>query len=198
MTPESDERPSSILLPLALVGCLLVQMVFTVFLWRDVRALREEFGLSLSIQDTGSTVTDSACPGLEMDTDAPPLVLQDTDGDQITLTDYRGRYVLLVFSSPDCPYCVEMYDGLNVYDQEFRSDDTAILLVSRSTEEQNQALKQDEGFSFPVLTATKDVFRSFSIRGTPTLVLVDKTGKIRACDVLLQVEEIVEFVQSHK
>jgi thioredoxin-related protein len=72
-----------------------------------------------------------------------------------------------------------------------------MLLVSRATEEENRALKQDKGFDFPVLTATTDIFRSFSIPGTPMLVLVDKQGMTRGCGGANQIEQIVQFVNTH-
>lgn len=193
MTQKPDARSSSNLLPLVLISALLVQMVFTAFLWRDVHALRRELSLFTGNAGRLDTATSGACPGLEVGSDAPPLVLLDTEGDQISLADYyKGRYVLLVFSSTRCSFCVELYDDLKIYDQEFRSDDTVMLLVSLSTKEENRALKQSEGVNFPVLTATEDVFRSFSIPGTPTLVLVDKEGKTRACNVANRLEQIVQ------
>jgi peroxiredoxin len=173
-------------------------MVFTAFLWRDVRALRRELSLFTGNAGTLDTATSGACPGLGVGSDAPPLVLPDTEGDQISLADYKGRYVLLVFSSTRCSFCVELYDDLKIYDQEFRSDDMVMLLVSLSTKEENRALKQSEGVNFPVLTATEDVFRSFSIPGTPTLVLVDKEGKTRACNVANRLEQIVQFVNFYR
>ncbi len=198
VTQSSDQQPSSNLLPLLLIGCLLVQMFFTVLVWRDVRALREESALALQALSIPDVANHSSCPGIEMGSNAPPLVLQDTDNNEVALTDYRGRYVLFVFSATDCSYCVELYDDLKRYDEEFRADDTAMLLVSRSTAEENRALKQDKGFHFPVLMATQDAFRSFAVQGTPSLVLVDKEGKISACDTAQHVEEIVQFVQSHQ
>lgn len=197
MSSNSNERPTSSLLPLALIIFLLVQMVFTVLLWRDVRALHRDLELFVGYIGEAEVATGSACPGLEVGFDAPPLMLRDTEGQEISLIDYKGYYVLLVFSSTQCSYCAELYDDLRLYDQEFRTEDTVMLLVSRATEEENRALKQDKGFDFPVLTATTDIFRSFSIPGTPMLVLVDKQGMTRGCGGANQIEQIVQFVNTH-
>lgn len=77
MTQKSDARSPSNLLPLVLIIALLVQMIFTALLWRDVRVLRKELNLFVFAGDGGKldTATNDACPGLEVGSDAPPLVL---------------------------------------------------------------------------------------------------------------------------
>lgn len=197
MNSKSSERSSSTLLPIALICFLLIQMAFTALMWRDVRALRGDLQFARTSAITGMT-SKGACPGLEIGTKAPALVLSDTNGNQVSLDDYEGKSVLLVFSSTTCPYCEQLYDDLKLYDEQFRTDSSVLLLVSRSADvTENQTLKQEQAFEFAVLNATDEVFQAFFIPGTPTAVLVSDEGTISACSVVSDVEGIAKFVAAY-
>ena len=40
--------------------------------------------------------------------EAPGFTLKDGSGLQVSLSDFRGASLALVFTSPDCPYCKEL------------------------------------------------------------------------------------------
>jgi len=47
--------------------------------------------------------------GLGIGTEAPDFALPDTNGATVSLADFAGQRVLLVFSSTHCSACTEMY-----------------------------------------------------------------------------------------
>src|SRR6187431_2896043 len=45
---------------------------------------------------------------------APEIQLQDANGKAVKLSDYRGKYVVLEWTNPGCPYVRKHYDSGNM------------------------------------------------------------------------------------
>jgi len=64
---------------------------------------------------------------------APPLEAVDAEGKTVSLRDYRGRNVILVyFLGNECPHCLEQLDGFRKRRSEFARLNTEIVAVSKS------------------------------------------------------------------
>jgi peroxiredoxin len=195
---QSPRRSQAPLLPIVLISCLVLQMFFLVFLWRDIKVIRHELLSLVHSNDVSKNVaTRSPCPEVEVGKKFPFLTLYETNGKLISLNDYLGSYLLVVFSATDCPYCIDLYDDLRSYDQKFRPTNVHLLLVSRASNEENEKLKKEQGFEFPVLNATKEDFNKFAISAIPTLILIDEKGNTTACNIVSRVEEIITFVNTY-
>jgi peroxiredoxin len=117
---------------------------------------------------------------------APDFHLTDMDGKSVSLSDFRGKAVILNFWATWCPFCQAERPTIQQIYQEWQSKGLVVLTIdiinSRTTETPaNLAdFMQKNGYSFPVLldenrTATKSYF----VIQTPTNVLIDKDGIIR-------------------
>jgi thiol-disulfide isomerase/thioredoxin/uncharacterized membrane protein YphA (DoxX/SURF4 family) len=108
---------------------------------------------------------------------AHPFELPTLTGDRISLDELirRGRSVLLLFVAPRCAPCRYLVPEMREWVRRF-GDDLTIQLVSRGTLEQNQ-----EKFSgLPVaLQEDREVIDLYSVKGTPSGVLVSPDGTIR-------------------
>jgi len=112
---------------------------------------------------------------------APDFTLQDLNGDQVSLVDYRGKVVLLNFWATWCPPCqhevpmfVDMYE-------ELKDDDFVILAVSIGEgKDKVSSFAAEKGMSFPVLLdSSKVVGRRYLVRAIPTSVVIDRFGVVR-------------------
>lgn len=83
------------------------------------------------------------------------ISLPDTGGQMVSLADFAGREVLLVFSSIQCSACAEMHPYLGVFSQ--RHPDAAVLMLSRGAAEENQSLVEAQGYAFPILAWDNEV-----------------------------------------
>lgn len=173
---EPTERSSNVL-----AVTLVVAMVFQIFL--SVLILREL--RSLPGKMTAGGVPTAPARGLEAGSEAPGFRLTDSRGREVSLADYRGRKVMLIFSSDQCKYCKQMYPEL----ARFRSNGAAsevevVMLQLGSTPEQNHELARAQGFDFPVLVANRETFQAYQVPGTPFSTVVDETGVITATGVI--------------
>ena len=94
----------------------------------------------------------------------------------VSLEDFVGREVLLLFSSIQCSACAEMYPYLGVFSQ--RHPDVAVLMLSRGSAEENQSLVEAQGYAFPILAWDNAVARDYQIPGVPFCYVIDGEGMI--------------------
>ena len=128
--------------------------------------------------------------GLKAGTAAPAFELTDLDGDRISMLNYRGCRVLLVFSDPDCGPCEALAPEL-VRLQERARDNLQILMVSRGNEADNREKANRHGFPFPVVIQPGwKLSKEFGIFETPVAFLIDEQGLI-VRDVARGPDEIV-------
>jgi peroxiredoxin len=134
--------------------------------------------------------------GLRAGTVAPPFTLPGIDGRPVSLTAYRGRRVLVVFSDPHCGPCQELAPELARRHDEGRRAGLAVVMVSRGTLEENQAKCKEHGIDFDVgLQHGWRVSREYGIFATPVAFLVDEDGVI-ARDVAKGPDEVLALLRA--
>jgi peroxiredoxin len=117
--------------------------------------------------------------GLKAGARAPSFHLPDLRGHTVSLDDYRGQRVLLVFSDPNCGPCDELAPHLVRVHQEHRSNGLAILLVGRGSKEENRSKAEQFGFQFPVVVQDKwKLSKEYGIFATPVAFLIAENGVI--------------------
>lgn len=127
--------------------------------------------------------------GLRPGTPAPPFTLPRLDGGELSLGDYAGRRVLLVFSDPDCGPCNLLAPKLERLSKQ--SPDVSIVMVSRGDPEQNRRKVAEHGMTFPVvLQEGWQLSREYAKFATPVAYLIDEEGRI-AADVALGMDAIL-------
>jgi peroxiredoxin len=115
--------------------------------------------------------------GLKAGTQAPLFTLSDLDGRQLSLSAYRGRRVLLVFSDPNCGPCNAVAPDLNRLAAKKSALD--LIMVSRGDLEENRQKASEHGFAFPVvLQDTWKLSKEYGIFATPVAFLIDENGVI--------------------
>jgi peroxiredoxin len=130
--------------------------------------------------------------GLKAGTPAPAFRLPRLDGGDLSLADYHGRRLLLVFSDPECGPCDQLAPHLEHLHR--HRPDLQVLMVSRRDEEANHRKVARLGLTFPVaLQKSWEISRLYGMFATPIAYLIDEQGVI-AADVATGVEPIRELV----
>ena len=117
--------------------------------------------------------------GLKAGTPAPDFQLPRVGGSELSLAQYRGRRVLLVFSDPACGPCDELAPKL----QQLHAQGAAcsIVMVGRGDLDANVRKIEDHGITFPVaLQRQWEISRLYGMFATPIGFLIDEEGIIAA------------------
>ncbi len=117
--------------------------------------------------------------GLGKGKPAPDFTLKTLDGKEVSLSDLRGKVVLINFWATWCPPCrSEMPLFERVY-REYKDKGFEILAVSTdSSLEPVKKFVKDYKLSFKIAYDDKNVAGLYGIQGLPTSFLIDRDGKI--------------------
>jgi peroxiredoxin len=123
-------------------------------------------------------------------TPAPDFSVADAKGTTIKLSDYRGKFVVLEWTNPECPFVRAQYgaDAMQALQKEAGAKDVVWLSVN-STNKAHPEYKTgaqmiqwmtDKGGTPKaiLIDATSDVGRAYGAKTTPHMFVIDRAGKI--------------------
>jgi peroxiredoxin len=118
-------------------------------------------------------------PGLPVGADAPDFSVLNMNGQSVTLDDLRaqGRPILLMFTSPGCGPCNDMFPSLRRWQQTL-SRQLTVALISTGTVENNMPVIEKYGFENLFVEDQLSVSQAYRVRGTPSALLITSDGKI--------------------
>ena len=112
---------------------------------------------------------------------APTFELPDINGKKVSLTDFKGKVVLINFWATWCGPCKAEMPSLNSLYSTFKNDGFVVLAVSIDTSEKPvKSFVSEKGIAFPVLMdPEKEVyFDDYAVFAMPTSFLIDRKGMI--------------------
>ena len=131
--------------------------------------------------ETQSAISgEAADTGLAVGKTAPDFTLQTLDGEETSLSDYRGKPVFVNFWATWCPPCrAEMPDMEKLYG----NMDIEILAVNMTDTEKNEeavtTFVEETALTFPILMDMEgDLSSAYNVKAYPTSYLIDADGKI--------------------
>lgn len=112
---------------------------------------------------------------------APDFLLETLEGDEIRLSDLRGKGVIVNMWATWCPPCRrEMPQFVAAYDR-YREQGLEIVAVNvQESESVIRPFVDDFGVDFPVaLDRSGDVSEEYRVIGLPTTYFIDREGVVR-------------------
>lgn len=118
-------------------------------------------------------------PGVSVGKEFEPFSLPDLEGRTVSLTDFRGKRVLVVNWSPQCGFCDLVAPELAKLQAEFDGRDVGLLLISSGDADSNRKLAEAHGLKCPVLLLNgSKPPEPFENMGTPVAYMLDERGRV--------------------
>jgi len=113
---------------------------------------------------------------------APDFTLPTIDGESVTLSDSRGKPVMLTFWAIQCPACGLQAPYIQAFYDEWSSEKIAVLTIDVGD---SVAVAQDfvssQGFTYPVLLDPQSrVAQAYGIPGVPVTFFINTEGIAKA------------------
>lgn len=116
------------------------------------------------------------------DKSAPNVEFRLLDGQRVMLKELAGRTVLLNFWASTCHTCLEEMPELNRLFRDYRDKPFSLISIAMFYDPPNRVVETQhyKNIEFPVsLDINRKIATAFgNIEGTPTFILIDKTGNI--------------------
>jgi len=121
---------------------------------------------------------------------APDFTLQDTAGQPVRLSDYKGKTVVLEWTNPGCPFVRKHYDSGNMPATQKDAIDHAVVWLSINSTEKGSSdylqpaalahwLHKRKGVATAVLMDEEGtVGHAYGARTTPHMVIVNPEGTL--------------------
>ena len=170
---------------LVLVGVVLPWIVIVLAGWIGLRMMGQHGRMMQLLEELEDEVDDlylermKTPPGLPAGSAAPPFELPDLAGHRITLEQFRGRRVLLIFFNPDCAFCQEMAPQIAGLPWDGADGRPVPVLLSTGDVEKHRAFMEQHDIRCPVLLQESEegpVAALYRAEGTPTGYLIDEQG----------------------
>ena len=119
---------------------------------------------------------------------APDFTLTDVGGKAVALADFRGKYVVLEWNNPSCPFVQKHYDSGNMQalQKRFTAANVAWLTINstamshpefRKPADLSAWMKQRDGAPTALmLDPDGKVGRAYDARATPHMYVIDPKG----------------------
>lgn len=153
--------------------------------WRGLMLVVFFIGLAwinLSRLPVDAAMADQSIEAAKVGFLAPDFTLPNTDGDDIALSELRGRPVVLNFWATWCPPCRAEMPALEQTWQRYGKEGVLILGINQG---ESQAVVErfargTVDTTFPLLLDRRtEVGRTYAVRALPTTVFVDAEGRIQ-------------------
>ena len=122
--------------------------------------------------------------GVSVGDTAPDFALSDTAGNEVSLSDFKGKIVVLEWLNPDCPFVQRHYKAGTMKDLAARyEDDDVVWLTINSTHymdaEANAKFKADNGLPYTILVDQDGkVGHLYGAKTTPHMYIIDGSGAL--------------------
>lgn len=108
--------------------------------------------------------------------ESPNFTLKNLNGEEVSLSDYKGKIVLVNFWATWCPWCDKEMPDLQKLDEE--NDDLVVLAVDVMEDKETVKKYIEKGkYNFEVLLDEDgEIAKTYLVSGLPASYFIDKEG----------------------
>lgn len=117
---------------------------------------------------------------LEIGKPAPDFILLDYKGNEHSLEDYKGKYVILNLWASWCPFCIEEMPLFQDLYDEYNHEGLEIIAINRAEPlETAKSYSDNLNLTYTILlNPTDDIAKAYRLRAMPTTYFIDKEGNL--------------------
>jgi cytochrome c biogenesis protein CcmG/thiol:disulfide interchange protein DsbE len=138
----------------------------------------------------------SACSqtsALETGDAAPDFTLKGIDGKNVTLSELKGKVVILDFFASWCPPCKQEIPDFIKLQDEYGSKGFVMIGVSLVNEQETKNFAEQYGINYPVVVDDGKVSVAYGpVRSIPTTYIIDKDLKVAKLYIGFRPKEVFE------
>ena len=130
---------------------------------------------------------------------APDFTVEMVDGQKITLSQLKGKVVIINFWATWCPPCrQEMTHVQKEIIDRFKGKDVVFLPISRGEKKSVvEALRKKENYTFPMgLDPQQTIYKKYASNYIPRNFVVGKDGKVIYVSVGFSPDEFAEMIKT--
>ena len=125
---------------------------------------------------------------------APDFTLQNLAGSSISLSQQRGKKVLLHFFATWCGVCRAELPSLRGLSQNLGPNETLLAIVEDSADvEAVRRFAREHELSYPILLGTRETLRAYRVGSFPTNYYVNGDGSVQGSTVGLSTRLSMAF-----
>jgi thiol-disulfide isomerase/thioredoxin len=116
---------------------------------------------------------------LSVNSDAPFFKLKNGDGKNVSLTDLKGKTILLDFWGTWCGPCLFAMPHIQSLHTKYKDKGLVVIGISvADAEGKPQKYMKSKGYTYGLLINGEEAARAFKVSVFPTIYLISKEGKI--------------------
>ena len=112
---------------------------------------------------------------------APDFTLKNLEGQDVSLFDFRGKWVILDFWGSWCPWCIKGFPELK--EAYAKYSDKLVIIGVDCRESESDWKAGVEKYQLPWVNVYNpegsDITTEYGVQGYPTKAIIDPEGKIR-------------------
>lgn len=128
---------------------------------------------------------------------APDWTLNDSTGKSRTLSEYRGKVVVMDFWATWCGPCKEVMPRMQKLFEKYQDRDVVVLGVDAWEQKDAVAFMQQKKFAYSLLLKGEEIAESYRVTILPSVYIVGVDGRVIYSHVGVDHKDLSDLIEKH-